>query len=168
MGPGVGTDVTGLAPTGCAGSDGLVLAPRGAGGRPHEGARHAPDSLCGVLYAVTLTVFAASAVLAVAAGLYAWRDRLIDDRLLLVAAVLEVALLVQAVVGVANLGDITGDGAEKATFAAYALTLPLIPPAVAFLAIKEKTRWAMGVIAAGAFAVAIMTGRLQQIWDLRG
>ncbi len=46
------------------------------------------------------------------------------------------------------------DGAEKATFAAYALTLPLIPPAVAFLAIKEKTRWSMGVIVAGALAIS--------------
>jgi hypothetical protein len=35
-----------------------------------------------------------------------------------------------------------------------------------FLAIKEKTRWAMGVIVAGAFAVGVMTGRLQQIWNL--
>lgn len=121
-----------------------------------------------VLYPVTLTVYAASAVLALLAGFYAWRDRLIDDRLLLVAAVLEVALLVQAVVVLVNVGEVTGDGAEKATFAAYGLTLPLIPPAVAFLAIKEKTRWSMGVIVAGAFAVAVMTGRLQQIWDLGG
>jgi hypothetical protein len=121
-----------------------------------------------VLYPLTLSVYATSAVLALLAGFYAWRDRLIDDRLLLVAAVLEVALLVQAVVVLVNVGEVTGDGAEKATFAAYGLTLPLIPPAVAFLAIKEKTRWSMGVIVAGAFAVAVMTGRLQQIWDLGG
>lgn len=127
-----------------------------------------PDSLCRVLYPLTVAIFAASAALALAAAFYAWRDRLIDDRLLLVAAVLEVALLVQAVVVLVNVGEVTGAGAEKATFAAYGLTLPLIPPAVAFLAIKEKTRWSMGVIVAGAFAVAVMTGRLQQIWDLGG
>ncbi len=127
-----------------------------------------PDSLCRVLYPLTVAIFAASAALALAAAFYAWRDRLIDDRLLLVAAVLELGLLAQAVVVLVSVGGVGGGGAEKATYAAYGLTLPFIPPAVALLAIKEKTRWAMGVIAAGAFAVAVMTGRLQQIWDLHG
>ena len=121
-----------------------------------------------MLLPLTLTVYAVAALLAVMAGVYAWRDRLIDDRLLLVAAVLEVAMLVQAVLVLANVGEVGGEAAEKATFAAYGLTLPFVPPAVALLAIKEKTRWSMGVVAAGAFAVAVMTGRLQQIWDLHG
>jgi hypothetical protein len=127
-----------------------------------------PDSLARVLLPLTIAIYAASAVLALMAGWYAWRDRLIDDRLLLVAGLLELGLLVQAVVVLVTVGDVGGGGAEQATYAAYGLTLPFIPPAVAFLAIKEKTRWAMGVIAAGAFAVAVMTGRLQQIWDLHG
>jgi len=121
-----------------------------------------------VLLPLTVVVFAAAALLAVGAVLYAWRDRLIDDRLLLVGAVLELGLLVQMVVALVHVGDVVGGGAEQATFAAYAVSLPFVPPAVAFLAIKEKTRWAMGVIAAGAFAAGVMTGRLQQIWDLRG
>ncbi|MDF2092530.1 hypothetical protein P0Y31_09255 [Knoellia sp. 3-2P3] len=121
-----------------------------------------------MLFPLTVAIYAVSAVLAVMAGWYAWRDRLIDDRLLLVAGLLELGLLVQAAVVLVTVGDVGGGGAEKATYAAYGLTLPFIPPAVALLAIKEKTRWAMGVIAAGAFAVAIMTGRLQQIWDLHG
>jgi hypothetical protein len=120
-----------------------------------------------VLFPLTVLVFAAASVLALAAGWYAWRDRLVDDRLLLAAALLELGLLVQLVVCLVNVGEVAG-GADQATFAAYAISLPFVPPAVAFLAIKEKTRWAMGVIAAGAFAVAVMTGRLQQIWDLRG
>ncbi|MDF2143794.1 hypothetical protein [Knoellia sp. p5-6-4] len=121
-----------------------------------------------MLFPLTVAIYAVSAALALMAGWYAWRDRLIDDRLLLVAGLLELGLLVQAVVVLVTVGDVGGGGAEKATYAAYGLTLPFIPPAVALLAIKEKTRWAMGVIAAGAFAVAIMTGRLQQIWDLHG
>jgi len=121
-----------------------------------------------VLFPLTVAIYVASAALATLAGWYAWRDRLIDDRLLLVAAVLELGLIVQAVVVLVSVGDVGGGGAEQATYAAYGLTLPFIPPAVAYLAIKEKTRWAMGVIAAGAFAAAIMTGRLQQIWDLHG
>jgi len=42
------------------------------------------------------------------------------------------------------------------------------PPAAIFLALTEKTRWSMGVAAVAAFAVAVMTARLQQIWNLGG
>src|SRR5690348_977663 len=102
------------------------------------------------------------------AGWYAARLRLVDDRLLLVTAVLELGLLVQLVVALAHLGRVPGGGAERATFAAYAVTLPFVPPAAVFLALKEKTRWTMGVVAVGAFAAAVMTARLQQIWGLHG
>ena len=134
---------------------------------PRASRENASRRLPAVLFPLTVLVFAAASVLALAAGWYAWRGRLVDDRLLLAAALLELGLLVQLVVCLANVGEV-GGRADQATFAAYAISLPFVPPAVAFLAIKEKTRWAMGVIAAGAFAVAVMTGRLQQIWDLRG
>lgn len=117
---------------------------------------------------LTVVVLVVAAVLALDAGYYAWRDKVIDDRLLLVFAVLEVALIAQAIAVLAGVGEVGGGGAEQATFAAYGLTLPFIPPAVALLAIKEKTRWSMGVIMAGAFAVAVMSGRVQQIWALHG
>lgn len=115
---------------------------------------------------LTVVVFAAAAALALVAALYGWRERPLDDRMLLVAAVLEVAVLVQAVVVLTHLGGVAGGSGEKATFAAYGVTLPFVPAAVAFLALKEKTRWSMGVVVVGAFAVAVMTGRLQQIWEL--
>lgn len=34
------------------------------------------------------------------------------------------------------------------------------------LAIREKTRWAMGVTVVAAFTVAVMTSRIAQIWNL--
>jgi hypothetical protein len=117
-----------------------------------------------VLVPVTVVVLATCAVLAAAGLFYLWRDRLIDDLLLGIAAALELGLLVQAAAAVVNVRDVSGGGAEQATFAAYALTLPVVPPAVMFLAIKEKTRWAMGVVVGGMFAVAVMTGRMVQIW----
>lgn len=116
-----------------------------------------------MLSLLTTLVAVAAVVLALMAVFYAWRDRLIDDGVLFVAAVLEALLLAQAVMGVVRIGDIAS-GADRATFLAYALSLPVIPPAVVFLAIKEKTRWSMVVIVAGAFAVGVMTGRLAQIW----
>lgn len=112
---------------------------------------------------LTYAVVALAVVLCVVAVVYAVRDRLIDDRLLAVAGLIEVGLLVLLVAGLLGLDHIA-DNAERATFVAYLLSLPVIPAGTAFLAIKEKSRWAMGSIAVGAFAVAVMSARLLQIW----
>jgi len=120
-----------------------------------------------VIAPLTYAVVGLSVVLLLLTSVYAVKDRLIDDRVLLVAALLEVALIVQLVIGLLGLDQIE-DPAETATFAAYLVSLPVIPVGTAFLAIKEKSRWAMGSLAVGAFAVAVMTARLQQIWTLNG
>lgn len=133
----------------------------GSGGRRVRSAGYASP----VVSWLTVVVIATVAVLGLAAGFYTWRNLLIDDRILLVAAILDVALIAQAVVAAVHLGDLAST-AGRATFLAYALTLPAIPPFVVYLAIKEKTRWAMGIIAAGAFTVAVMTGRLVQMWSM--
>ena len=111
---------------------------------------------------VSYAVVALATVLFVVAVYYAIRDKLIDDRLLAVAALVEVGLLVQLVAGLVGLGEI-GDSTEKATFAAYLVSLPVIPIGTVLLAIKEKSRWAMGSLAVGAFAVAVMTARCLHI-----
>ena len=80
----------------------------------------------------------------------------------------DIGMLGAHVVALAHVGEVTGGGGEQATFAAYALTLPFVPPATLFLALKEKTRWALGVVVVGAFGIAVMTARLQQIWNLGG
>ena len=116
---------------------------------------------------LTIAVIGLSVLLLVVAVGYAARDRLIDDWLLAVAGLLELSLLVTLVVGLSDLGHI-GDSTERATFIAYLVSLPVIPVGTAFLAIKEKSRWAMGSIAVGAFAVAVMTARLLQIWTSHG
>ena len=121
-----------------------------------------------MLYPLTVVVLLAAVSLMAVAAWYAARNRVVDDRLLLVAGIVELGLLVQLVVCLVHLGRVPGGGAEQATFAAYAITLPFVPQAAVFLALKEKTRWAMGVVAVGAFAVAVMTARLQQIWNLHG
>ncbi|WP_377641869.1 hypothetical protein [Oryzobacter terrae] len=112
---------------------------------------------------VTWTVVALATLLFLVAVVYAWRDRLLDDRLLALLALIEVGLLAQLVIGLFGLGDID-DSTEQATFAAYLVSLPVIPLGTGLLALKEKTRWAMGSLAVGAFAVAVMTARCLQIW----
>lgn len=112
-------------------------------------------------------IVALAAVLCVVSVYYAVRDKLIDNLVVLLALAVEVALVVQLALGLTGVGRID-DGAEQATYIAYLITLPLIPVGTAFLAIKEKSRWAMGALAVGAFAVAVMSARLLQIWNLNG
>ncbi len=112
---------------------------------------------------LTTAIVVVALVALVLAGFYAWRDRPLDDWLLGILALALVGTLVQAVVAVARVGALAD---ERATFLAYALTLPLIVPLVVLFALKEKSRWAMGSVAVGVFAIAVMTARLQQIWGM--
>ncbi|PKW25699.1 hypothetical protein [Phycicoccus duodecadis] len=116
---------------------------------------------------LTYAVVGLSGILCVLAVVYAARDRLIDDLLLAITGLVELGLVVLLVGGLVGLDHIT-DGAERATFVAYLVSLPVILVGTAFLAIKEKSRWAMGSIAVGAFAVAVMSARLLQIWNFYG
>jgi hypothetical protein len=120
-----------------------------------------------VIEPLTYAVVGLATLLFLAAVYYAVRDRLIDDRLLALAGLLELGLLIQLVTGLVGIGHIE-DSTEKATFVAYLVSLPVIPLGTAFLAIKEKSRWAMGSLAVGAFAVAVMAARLLQIWTMYG
>ncbi|MGN7246812.1 hypothetical protein [Janibacter anophelis] len=120
-----------------------------------------------MLVPLTTFVMIAVGLLGVMALVYTAIDRLVDDGLLLVAAVVEISLVVLAVVTAIVHGQVSGTG-EGATMLAYALTLPIIPPIVLFIALKEKTRWAMGVVIAGAFTVGVMTYRILQIWQTSG
>lgn len=115
----------------------------------------------------TTAAIVAAVVLAGLAILYLVRDRIVDDALLLVTALTELLLLVLAVVAVVVHRQVP-DSAEAATLLAYALTLPFVPPAIVFLALKEKSRWTMGVVAAGALTVGVMAYRILQIWGTRG
>ena len=116
---------------------------------------------------LTYVVVGLAFLLFLVSGFYALRDRLIDDKLLALAGLVEVGLLLMLVFGLAGLGNIA-DPTEKATFVAYLISLPVIPIGTALLTIKEKSRWAMGSMAVGAFAVAVMALRLQQIWNSSG
>lgn len=113
--------------------------------------------------ALTVAIVGLSTLALLLAGFYAWRDRLINDALLLVLALAEVGVLAQALMALVRVGQLSD---EKATFVAYALTLPFLLPFATWLAIKEKSRWAMVTIGVGAFAVAVMTYRMHQIWSL--
>jgi flavin reductase (DIM6/NTAB) family NADH-FMN oxidoreductase RutF len=118
-----------------------------------------------VLQPLTVVLLVASGVLALLAAHHLLRGRLVDDPLILVGAAIEVALVVQLVVGLTKASAID-DGAGRATFIAYLFTVLVVIPATIVIAVKEKTQWAMAVVLGGAFVVAILVARLQQVWTL--
>lgn len=120
-----------------------------------------------MLVPLTTVVIVAVGVLGLQSLAYLVLDRLVDDLMLIVTAVLELTLLVLVVVSAIAMREVSGQG-EGATMLAYALTLPILPPLVVFIALKEKTRWAMGVVLAGAFTVGVMAYRILQIWQTHG
>jgi hypothetical protein len=83
------------------------------------------------------------------------------------AALLEVALLVQAVLAVVSL--VRGDRpADTPTFLSYLAGIVLLPVAGTLWARSEPTRWAGTVLAVAAGAVGVMVWRLQQLWEATG
>jgi hypothetical protein len=82
------------------------------------------------------------------------------------AAVAELAALVQSVVAGVQLAR-GHDVHSAATFVGYLLgNLAVIPVAV-FWSLAERTRWSGAVVAVGGFAVAVMTARLNMMWQGR-
>ena len=116
---------------------------------------------------LTVVILVAAAVLGILALVYALTRRIVDDRLLLVLGVLEIALLAQLFVGLGQGIGRTTDF-EKPVFFAYLVTVPFIAPVAVFLALKEKTRASMLVVVGAAVVVGILVARLVQIWSAGG
>lgn len=113
---------------------------------------------------LTVVVVIGATVLGLTAAVYALTSRLVDDRLLLVVGLLEVALIAQTIAGLVNGVGRTTDF-ERPVFFAYLLTVPFVAPFATFLALKEKTRWSMAVVVGSSAVVGVLVGRLVQIWN---
>jgi hypothetical protein len=115
--------------------------------------------------AVVVTVVAA--LLAVVGVLSTATGRRTGQLHLAAAALLEVALLVQAVVAVVGL--VGGHRPEEtAAFLGYLVGIVLVPVAGVLWARSEPTRWAGTVLVVAAVVVAIMDWRLVQLWNATG
>ena len=105
---------------------------------------------------------AAGLLLAVWAGVLAGANKATNDPVMIAAIGVEVALVVQSVIGLVRLSG--AHLAEPVTFAAYAIGI-LIPLPLGFqLARIERTRWGSGALAFTALVAAVMTLRLLQLW----
>ncbi|HEX5532995.1 MAG TPA: hypothetical protein VFX33_04565 [Actinomycetales bacterium] len=79
-------------------------------------------------------------------------------------AVLEVALLVQAVIGAVALAR-TDRPVSAVTFVGYLIASVLLLPAGTLWGIADRSRWGNGVIAIACFAVSVVVLRMVQIWS---
>ncbi|MEO3872956.1 hypothetical protein ABGB18_29425 [Nonomuraea sp. B12E4] len=113
---------------------------------------------------VATIVIVLAVLLTLASLVTAIRDRPMGMVLLVGFAVLEVAVLVQAGFVIAAVAGGAGPP-DKVTLFGYVGGQVLIPPAGVFLALAERSRWGSAILVVAGFAVAVMTGRLLQIWQ---
>ncbi|MER6948854.1 hypothetical protein ABT294_33025 [Nonomuraea sp. NPDC000554] len=113
---------------------------------------------------VSTIVIVWSLLLAVASLVVAIRNRPMGMVLLVGFAVLEVAVLVQAGFVIAAVAGGQGP-ADKVTLFGYVGGQIVIPPAGVVLALAERSRWGPAILVVAGFAIAVMTGRLLQIWQ---
>ena len=116
-----------------------------------------------MLLPVTVTVLACAALLSVAAGVVTARNRRAGTTLLVLAALTELAVLAQLVVGVTQLASGHHD-VSAALFVAYLVGLVVVVPLAVFWAIGEPTRWGPGVLTIAGLVVLVLVARLHQLW----
>jgi hypothetical protein len=92
-------------------------------------------------------------------------NKQINDLTLVLLAVLEVALLVQAVIGIVNLIN-TDRSVSGVSFVGYHVAALLILPLAVFWALAErKSRWGTSVLIIGCLVIPVMIVRMNQIWN---
>jgi hypothetical protein len=103
----------------------------------------------------------ASLVLALVTGVYVALDRSPDRVLVVLLALLEAGLVVQAVVGIAQL--IGGSGDPGVTYVGYLLAVLVILPLGLLWSLGERSRGATAVLIVALLTVAFLVLRLVQI-----
>jgi hypothetical protein len=99
--------------------------------------------------------------------LRALRDLPLDDPLLIGAALLELLLIVQLVIGLVGLAD-RPDDLDTPTFVAYLIGAVVVPPLAVLWSLVEKSRWGLAVLSLAGLSAAVMTVRLLDLWGLVG
>ncbi len=112
-------------------------------------------------------VLALSGLALVGTGVLLVRDRLAGDVFFALLAVLELALLLQVVLGLVQLAG-TEREVAGVVFTSYLLTLPLVLPIGAFWSLAERSRAGTAVLLVAALTVAGLEVRLDSIWGAGG
>jgi hypothetical protein len=113
--------------------------------------------------ALPTTIIVAGLALAGYALLMTALNHRMNVPLLAALGVLEVLLIVEVGIVVANLADghrPTG----LAVLIGYLCAIPIVPLAAAFWGLLERSRWGPAVVAVAGLVAAILMVRLHQIW----
>lgn len=114
---------------------------------------------------LTVALIGATCLLAVLAGIATVRGRPIDNAMFYTAIAVEAVLVIQLIVGILTISS-ADPHMSKAIFIAYLLGLVLVAPVAGFWSIAERnSRWGTGVLLVAAVGLAIMIGRLVQLWN---
>jgi hypothetical protein len=119
------------------------------------------DPLQTVLIVVSL-LFAAVAAVHVAL------DRPTGGLLLGIAALLELGLLAQAVIGIGQLASGGHDKVNGAVFVGYLLGALIFLPLATLWALGERTRGGTAVLVVAGLVLPVLVVRIQQVWTPSG
>jgi hypothetical protein len=114
-----------------------------------------------VIEPLQTVLIVAALVLALVTGVYVALDRSPDRVLVALLALLEVGLVVQAVIGIAQL--IGGSGDPGITFVGYLLAVLVILPLGVLWSLGERSRGSTAVLIVALLTVAFLVLRLVQI-----
>jgi hypothetical protein len=89
------------------------------------------------------------------------------DLTILGLVLVEVLLLAQVVIAIAAPAVGNPPTGNLGEFWVYLATACLIPPAAIVWALAERTRWSTVVLGVAALAIAVMTYRMNQIWNVQ-
>ncbi len=110
----------------------------------------------------------AQVAIAVAAGLLClvlgFAGRTPNDLVLAATALVELLLIVQVVI--ALVAPVTGNNptGSVAEFWIYLVSAVLLPPAAAFWALVDRSKWSTVILGVASLAVAVMVYRMGVIW----
>lgn len=113
-----------------------------------------------------VALFVGAGGLTVGSLVWAGLDRPVRLGHLVVAAVVELLLVVQGIVAIVRI--LTGNRPHSvATFVAYAVGGLFVLPIGVLWALEERTRWSSVVLAVAAFTVAVIVLRMNVVWNDR-
>ncbi len=135
--------------------------------RATAGRRGRPLYSCRVTDWLTATILALAGVAAVVGIVLLVRDEPAQDRTFVVLGVVEVAVLVQLVVGAVSLSQTDRD-VSGVLFVSYLVGNLLVLPIGAFWSLAERTRAGTGVLLVAVVTVIALQLRLETIWDGSG